>query len=112
MNFIDGNTVAQGHIESDRLDIICRLCCSYLRITERLNGCMMLAAEVPAPFRRRFSKTIYGVTTGYLYDDSNVVQELSGSNPSDNMLSGGLGEVFARTERGQNTQCGFRVVWM
>jgi hypothetical protein len=46
----------------------------------------------------RISKAIYGVTTGYLYDGSNVVQELSGTTPSANLLSGGQDEVFTRTD--------------
>lgn len=33
-----------------------------------------------------------------LYDGANVVQELSGTSPSANLLSGGLDEVFARTD--------------
>ena len=56
------------------------------------------ASFVYSPFGQRVSKTVYGVTTGYLYDGSNVVQELSGSTPSANLLSGGLDEVFTRTD--------------
>ncbi len=50
------------------------------------------------PFGRRISKTVYGLNTGYLYNGANVVQELSGSSPSANLLSGGVDEVFARTD--------------
>jgi len=50
------------------------------------------------PFGRRIGKTVYGITTGYLYDGANIIQELSGGNPSANLLSGGLDEVFARTD--------------
>ena len=56
------------------------------------------ASFVYGPFGRRISKTVYGVTTGYLYDGSNVVQELSGGNPSANLLSGGTDEIFTRTD--------------
>ena len=50
------------------------------------------------PFGHRISKTVYGLNTGYLYNGANVVQELSGSSPSANLLSGGIDEVFARTD--------------
>jgi RHS repeat-associated protein len=56
------------------------------------------ASFVYGPFGRRISKTVYGVNTGYLYDGANVVQELAGNNPSANLLSGGLDEVFTRTD--------------
>ena len=50
------------------------------------------------PFGRRTSKTIAGVATGYLYDGSNVTQELSGTTPTANLLSAGIDEVFTRTD--------------
>lgn len=56
------------------------------------------ASFVYGPFRRRITKTVYGTTTGYLYDGPNVVQELSGGTPSANLLTGGLDEVFTRTD--------------
>jgi RHS repeat-associated protein len=56
------------------------------------------ASFVYGPFGRRVSKTVYGTTSGYLYDGPNVVQELSGSTPSANLLSGGLDEIFTRTD--------------
>lgn len=56
------------------------------------------ASFVYGPFGRRISKSVYGVTTGYLHDGSNVVQELSGTTPSANLLSGGQDEVFTRTD--------------
>ncbi len=49
-------------------------------------------------FGRRIGKTINSVSTSYLYDDQNVVQELSGSTPTANMLTYGLDEVFTRTD--------------
>jgi RHS repeat-associated protein len=49
-------------------------------------------------FGRRISKTVSGTTTNYLYDGANVVQELSGSTPMANLLSGGIDEVFTRTD--------------
>ncbi|MDT5268357.1 MAG: hypothetical protein QOH49_543 [Acidobacteriota bacterium] len=50
------------------------------------------------PFGRRVSKTVGGVTTNYLYDGPNVVQELSGTTPTANLLSGSEDEVFLRTD--------------
>ncbi|HKT25906.1 MAG TPA: RHS repeat-associated core domain-containing protein, partial [Terriglobales bacterium] len=50
------------------------------------------------PFGRRTAKTILGTTTHYLYDGSNPVQELSGTNPTANMLTGGIDEYFTRTD--------------
>jgi len=48
---------------------------------------------------RRRSKTISGQTTGFLYDGKNVVQELNGSNPSANLLTGlGLDETYSRAD--------------
>jgi RHS repeat-associated protein len=49
------------------------------------------------PLGRRVSKTIGGVTTGFLYDGFNVAQELSGSTPTANLLTGGIDEIFTRT---------------
>lgn len=57
-----------------------------------------MASFVYGPFGRRVSKTVYGVATGFLYDGPNVTQELSGSNPSANLLTGGLDEIFTRTD--------------
>ena len=39
-------------------------------------------------------------TTNFLYDGQNVVQELSGGSPTANLLTGGLDEVFQRTDTG------------
>jgi RHS repeat-associated protein len=50
-------------------------------------------------FGRRKSKTVGGTTTNFLYDGPNVVQELSGSTPSANLLAGlGVDEIFSRTD--------------
>src|SRR5712692_2289640 len=50
-----------------------------------------------APFGRRVSKTIVGMTQ-YLYDGANPVQELSGTTASANLLTGGVDEYFQRTD--------------
>jgi RHS repeat-associated protein len=49
-------------------------------------------------FGRRVRKTVAGVATDYLYDGFNAVQELSGTTPVANMLTGATDEVFARTD--------------
>lgn len=50
---------------------------------------------------RRRSKTIGGTTTNVLYDDANIVQELSGATPIANLLTGfDMDETFARTDSG------------
>lgn len=45
---------------------------------------------------RRSRKTINGITTNFLYDGANVVQEQSAQLGNANLLNGGLDEVFAR----------------
>jgi RHS repeat-associated protein len=54
-------------------------------------------------FGRRVGKTVNGLTTNYLYDGPNIVQELSGVSPLANILTGGTDEVFMRTD-GQGTR--------
>ena len=49
-------------------------------------------------FGRRASKTVVGTTTSFLYDGVNAVQELSGSTPTANLLTGGVDEFFSRTD--------------
>jgi RHS repeat-associated protein len=51
------------------------------------------------PLGRRTSKTINSTQTGFLYDGLNPVQELSGSTPTANLLTGlGIDEFLARTD--------------
>ena len=47
---------------------------------------------------RRKNKTIGGTQTGFLYDGLNFVQELTGSTPKANLITGGIDEVFLRKE--------------
>ncbi|MGC2473182.1 MAG: RHS repeat-associated core domain-containing protein [Candidatus Sulfotelmatobacter sp.] len=50
-------------------------------------------------FGRRVSKSVLGgATTGFLYDSYNPVQELSGTNATANLLTGGLDEYLTRTD--------------
>jgi RHS repeat-associated protein len=46
---------------------------------------------------RRMSKTIQGLNTSFLYDGLNPVQELNGTTPTVNMLTGMIDERFTRT---------------
>jgi RHS repeat-associated protein len=49
--------------------------------------------------RRRIGKTINGISTAFLYDGGNVIQELSGSTPTANLITGlRTDEIFARTD--------------
>jgi RHS repeat-associated protein len=50
------------------------------------------------PFGRRVSKTILLTTTNYLYDHGNVAQEISGTTPTANLLTGDSDEYFQRTD--------------
>jgi RHS repeat-associated protein len=55
---------------------------------------------------RRSQKTISGQTTSYVFDGVNLVQELTGTvtpTVQANLLTGGLDEVFSRTEASGNT---------
>ena len=50
-------------------------------------------------YGRRVGKTISGTTTNYLYDRTNIVQELSGSTVTANLLAGlGVDERFLRAD--------------
>ena len=49
-------------------------------------------------YGRRSGKTVAGITTNYLYDGANVAQEISGGSVTANLLSGGIDEVFTRTD--------------
>ncbi len=66
------------------------------------NQLVSISGGVLASFQydalgRRIGKTASGVTTGFLYDGSNVVQELSGSTPSANLLTGGIDGLLIRS---------------
>ncbi len=50
------------------------------------------------PYSRRTGKAVAGVATSYLFDGTNVAQEISGGSPIANLLSGGTDEVFTRTD--------------
>jgi RHS repeat-associated protein len=47
---------------------------------------------------RRKSKTINGTITGYLHDGANPTQELSGTTPMANLLTGGIDQSFTRSD--------------
>ena len=50
------------------------------------------------PAERVRLKVISGTSTSFLYDLANPVQELSGSTPTANLLTGGLDEYLTRTD--------------
>jgi RHS repeat-associated protein len=52
---------------------------------------------------RRNTKTVSSTTTNFLYDGLNIVQELSGSTPTANILTGRLDEIFTRAESSATT---------
>lgn len=49
-------------------------------------------------FGRRLTRTLNATTKTYFYDGQNIAQELSGITPVANLLSGGIDEVFTRSE--------------
>jgi RHS repeat-associated protein len=54
------------------------------------------AAFAYDPLGRRVAKTVMSTTTSFLYDGANAVQEF-GTNPTANLLTGGVDERFQRT---------------
>ena len=50
------------------------------------------------PFGRRVAKTTISGTTNYLYDGLNPIQELAGTTPTANLMTGGIDEYFQRTD--------------
>ncbi len=50
------------------------------------------------PFGRRATKSNVGTSTTFLYDGANAVQEVIGGTNTANSLSGGIDEVFQRTD--------------
>jgi len=50
------------------------------------------------PFGRRATKSTVGTGTTFLYDGANPVQEVIGGTNTANSLSGGIDEVFQRTD--------------
>lgn len=73
------------------------------------NRLTSIAGTVTANFQydafgRRIQKTVNGVTTKYLYDGINPVQEFTGSTPTANLLTGlNIDEYYRRTD-GQGTR--------
>jgi RHS repeat-associated protein len=68
------------------------------------NQLASISGASPASFQydafgRRAKKTVSGVTTEFLYDGVNPVQELSGGTPTANLLAGlAIDEYFTRTD--------------
>jgi RHS repeat-associated protein len=61
-----------------------------------LSGATVAGFQYDGVGRRR-SKTV-GSTTSFLYDGPNVVQELVGGSPAVNWLTGGIDQLFERTD--------------
>ncbi len=61
-----------------------------------LSGAASGSFAYDAHGRRRMRTT--GGATSYLYDGANAAQELVGGSPTANVLTGGIDEVFQRTE--------------
>jgi len=49
------------------------------------------------------SRTLNAAGTGFLYDGDNAVQELSGTTPTYNRITGGVDEFFTRTDTNGNS---------
>jgi len=56
------------------------------------------ASFVYDPIGRRAQKVIAGTSTSFLYDGANAVQEVIGGSNTANSLTGGVDEVFQRTD--------------
>ena len=62
-----------------------------------LGGAVTASFQYDA-FGRRTTKTVGGNGTNYLYDGANVIQELSGTTPIANVLTGGTDEILRRMD--------------
>ena len=63
-----------------------------------LSGAAVASFQYDA-LGRRSGKTVAGSATGFLYDGINPVQELTGTTPKANLLTGlGVDETFSRTD--------------
>jgi YD repeat-containing protein len=57
------------------------------------------AAFTYDPFGRRTGRNLMGAApTGFLYDQANVIQELTSGSPSANLIVGNTDEYLARTD--------------
>lgn len=68
------------------------------RMTQIQDGSTTIASFQYDAFNRRTGKTVNGVSRNFLHDDWQIVQELNGSTPTANLLTGlGVDENFRRT---------------
>jgi RHS repeat-associated protein len=63
-----------------------------------ISGSGLAASFQYDSFGNRYNKTVNSTSTSYLYDGDNIVQELSGTTPSANLLNGATDQVFNRTD--------------
>jgi RHS repeat-associated protein len=68
------------------------------QLQQILEGAIPIASFQYDAFGRRTGKTINGVTTSYLYDGGNAVQEMQGAAVSPILTGLNIDERFARTE--------------
>ncbi len=82
-----------GNVQSDGLN-------SYSWNSRNQLASMNLGADLFAydSVGRRIGKSIGGVTTNFLYDGANVVQELRSGAVMANLLTGGIDELFQRSD--------------
>ena len=63
-----------------------------------ISGTGLSASFQYDAFGNRSSKTVNSVSRGYLYDGTNAVQELSGTTPTANLVTGATDQIFNRTD--------------
>ncbi len=69
------------------------------RLTQINRKHTTVASFVYDPFGRRMAKTVSGLTTDYLYDGLNPIEELQGGTASAKLLTGlGIDEYFTRSD--------------
>ncbi|GIH02808.1 hypothetical protein Rhe02_08750 [Rhizocola hellebori] len=68
-----------------------------------LNGPSTAASFAYDALGRRIAKTVNGTTVGYLHDGDTPVQELNGTTPTANLLTGGTDAFYTRTDDTGNT---------
>lgn len=97
----DGQTLtydANGDIISNNLTTQSYTFDARHRLTQINQGSTIVATFTYDSFGRRSSKTLAGVTTTFLYDGINVVQEAQGSTLFPVLSGIGVDEHYARTE--------------
>jgi hypothetical protein len=93
------NSVESGWLRIDRDDRLRADVLGRVRYESVLpQGHYYIFASEIDPAGRRATKVISGTSTNFLYDLANPVQELFGTTPTANLLTGGLDEYLTRTD--------------